>query len=341
MPRTQISFATCNLYNLNLPGKGIYGSNGWTTKQYNKKIEWMKQSLTAFPADVWAFQELWGVGKREKQPLETIFSATTLTNKFDLLIPSNNKGKIACAAAVRKGWLNSEPRWITNFPGGFILRSKAGERQAPALNITINKFSRPILYFQLKLPKARNKITHVYVCHFKSKLKTPIKNENWYKKETHGHHEDAIGSAISTIRRTAEATALRFILTKQHLRRGNDTPVVVLGDINDNQHSNTLSILTGQPDYIQSGRKGGSDIKLYSVATLQEYRSLRDVYYTHIFKNTHESLDHILVSQEFYDNSRSRVWRFQGMDIYNDHLSVENHKGTGTTDHGIVRATFS
>ena len=33
------------------------------------------------------------------------------------------------------------------------------------------------------------------------------------------------------------------------------------------------------------------------------YRSRRDVYYTHVYQNTRESLDHILVSQEFYDNS--------------------------------------
>lgn len=36
---------------------------------------------------------------------------------------------------------------------------------------------------------------------------------------------------------------------------------------------------------------------------LQEYRDTRDVYYTHIHKDIRESLDHILLSQEFYNNS--------------------------------------
>jgi hypothetical protein len=64
------------------------------------------------------------------------------------------------------------------------------------------------------------------------------------------------------------------------------------------------------------------------------------VYYTHIHNKTRESLDHILVSQEFYDNSRHRIWAFKGMDITNDHLNNDDHKANGTSDHGIVRAVF-
>ena len=116
---------------------------------------------------------------------------------------------------------------------------------------------------------------------------------------------------------------------------------MVIGDLNDSQHSNTLNIMTGQPNYLLSGySKGGSDVNLYSVGTLQEYRSQRDVYYTHVFNKTRESLDHILVSQEFYDNSFKRIWAFKGMDIRNDHLNADDHKASGSSDHGIVHATF-
>ena len=58
----------------------------------------------------------------------------------------------------------------------------------------------------------------------------------------------AIGAAISTIRRTAEATALRVLLTE--VMKGTETPVIVLGDVNDGQHSNTVNILTEQPRYL-------------------------------------------------------------------------------------------
>ena len=86
--------------------------------------------------------------------------------------------------------------------------------------------------------------------------------------------------------------------------------------------------------------EGGSDVGLYTVSTLQELKSLRDVYYTHVHQNIKETLDHILVSQEFYDNSRKRQWSFRELELHNDHLNTEDHKAAGSTDHGVVKATF-
>jgi predicted extracellular nuclease len=148
----------------------------------------------------------------------------------------------------------------------------------------------------------------------------------------------SLGAAISTIRRTAEAAALRFMLSEQMKRTR--TPVIVLGDINDGQHSNTTNILTEQPRYLVGDSLGGGDVSLYTAQTLQEYRSTRDVYYTHIFQDIMESLDHILVSEEFYDNSRQRIWMFDGMSVNNDHMNFDDHKATGTNDHGVICATF-
>jgi hypothetical protein len=85
---------------------------------------------------------------------------------------------------------------------------------------------------------------------------------------------------------------------------------------------------------------GGGDVALYTAQTLQEYRSSRDVYYTHIFQDMMESLDGILVSEEFYDNSRKRLWMFDGMTVNNDHLNFDDHKESGTNDHGVICATF-
>jgi predicted extracellular nuclease len=190
-------------------------------------------------------------------------------------------------------------------------------------------------------PRANGKTISVYVAHFKSKAPSKLYLEDWYRsdKSYYSRHSSALGAAVSTIRRTAEAAALRMILTDE--MKGNENPVVVLGDLNDSQHSNTNNILIGQPNYLLSGlSKGGSDTALYTAGTLQEYRSLRDVYYTHIHQNVRESLDHILVSQEFYDNSRKRIWAFKGMELFNDHLNADDHKENGTSDHGIVRATF-
>ncbi len=335
MPRPQISFATCNLYNLNEPGLPVYRDrNGWNQDEYNKKLTWTARALTNLKADVWAFQELW-----HGDSLDQAFSEAELNDDYTLLVPPNQTGqRIVCAGAVKTGMLEGEPEWIENFPEYFKLDSSGDDDQTPDIAVQINRFSRPVLHFQVK-PLPDEQAIHVFVCHFKSKGPTRISSESWYSDPIYSMHREAIGSAISTVRRTAEATALRLLITEK--LKGSNTPVVVLGDLNDSQHSNTLNILTGQPNYLLSGlSRGGGDADLYSVGTLQEYRSMRDVYYTHVYNNNRESLDHILVSQEFYDNSSKRIWAFKGMDITNDHLNGHNHKESGSTDHGIVRATF-
>jgi hypothetical protein len=335
MARTQVSFATCNLYNLNEPGLRMYrDENGWSQEEYEKKLRWTSQTIANVPADVWAFQELWHAGSLEK-----VFITAGLLDEYTLLIPPNQTGqRIVCAGAVRSNILVGEPEWIETFPDYFRLSSGGDDDQTSHIVVQIDRFSRPVLHFEIK-PRSNGRRIHVYVCHFKSKGPTKIFREPWYSASVYSKHSEAIGAAISTIRRTAEATALRLILTER--MKGTDTPVMVMGDLNDAQHSNTLNILTGQPNYLLSGlSEGGSDVDLYAVGTLQAYRSHRDVYYTHVFNKTRESLDHILVSQEFYDNSRKRIWAFKGMEIANDHLNSDDHKESGSSDHGIVRATF-
>jgi predicted extracellular nuclease len=263
-----------------------------------------------------------------------------LSSEYHLFAPTGHQGQhIICSGAVRKEMLVGEPEWIDSFPEKFRIESSGDDAQTPDISVALTKFSRPVLHFKVK-PRSRGKDISVYVAHLKSKAPTKLFRESWYKsdKEFYKKHAEGLGSAVSTIRRTAEAAALRMMLTE--VMKGTEQPVVVLGDLNDGQGSNTLNILSGQPRYLLGLSSGGSDVDLYSAGTLQEYRSQRDVYYTHIFNNSRESLDHILVSQEFYDNSRRRIWAFDGMQVVNDHLNEDNHKETGTTDHGIVKATF-
>ena len=331
-----LSFATSNLFNINEPGLAIYSdTDGWSQDQYDKKVEWTADAIKVLDADVWAFQELW-----HKKSLTEVFKKAGLNTKYKLIAPTTHRGqRIICAGAVRKDLLVGEPEWIDEFPEKFILQSGGDDAQTSDISVSLTKFSRPVLHFRVK-PRPGKAIS-VYVAHFKSKGPTRIFRERWYRNdnEFYKKHAEGLGAAISTIRRTAEASALRMILTEA--MKGNEQPVVVMGDLNDGQGSNTLNIVTGQPNYLLSGlRTGGSDVDLYSAGTLQEYRSRRDVYYTHVFQNNRESLDHILVSQEFYDNSRKRVWAFDGMEILNDHLNAHDHKESGSSDHGFVKASF-
>ncbi|GAA4344446.1 nuclease [Variovorax defluvii] len=336
MKLNELSLATFNLYNLNEPGLPLYSDrNGWTQAEYTLKIAWTVRQLRILKAEIVGFQELWHAAS-----LARVLDEAGLSQEYDLLVPSDADGShIVCAAIVRKGLLSSTPNWISAFPRKFNLHSSGDDPQTPMIDVGISGFSRPVCHFTVR-PREDEPDVHVYVCHFKSKAPTQVFNEPWFKadKTAYGKHASALGGALSTIRRTAEAAALRFLLTEQ--MKGNDTPVIVLGDINDGQHSNTANVLTGQPRYLVGESVGGGDVALYTAQTLQEYRDTRDVYYTHVHQDFRESLDHILVSEQFYDNSRRRRWLFDGLIVNNDHLDFDDHKADGTNDHGVIRAVF-
>ena len=333
MAQTLLRISTFNLLNLNEPGLPLYrNSKPWTETEYARKIAFTADILRQMPSDVIGFQELW-----HRKSLLACLDAAGLET-YAPLVPAGHEGDgIACAAALRQDILVGDPEWIKDFPAELHLSSGGDDAQTEGISVSLSSFSRPVLHFKIQ-PLQKASPIHVYVCHLKSKGPTLVLREPWYERGVHAPHSEAIGAAISTIRRTAEATALRVILTDR--LKNTDEPVVVLGDVNDGTLSNTLNILTGQPNYLMGFSQGGSDTDLYTVQTLQEYRSTRDVYYTHIFQNNRESLDQILVSQEFYDNSRRRIWSFDGLDVANDHLNFGDHRERGSNDHGIVRATF-
>lgn len=335
MAAGDFSVATFNLFNLNLPGKKLYTGPGWTQDEYDRKIAWTGEMLSCLSADVFGFQELW-----DGACLEQAFTAAKLLDKYDLLVPQTANGKrIVCAGAVKKGLLVGAPEWISDFPDKFKLHSSGDDPQTPAISVNIKGFSRPVLHFQMR-PRANKPAVHVYVCHLKSKAPAQVFTEKWYKddKPTYSPHSTPIGSAVSTIRRTAEGTALRWMITLR--TKKNTDPVIVLGDLNDGQHSNTLNIITAQPNYLKPFQSGGSDFGLYSAQALQQMQSLTDVYYTHVHQQARESLDHILVSEEFYNGSAERLWVFDELTIENDHLNFDDHKKRGTGDHGVVMASF-
>jgi Endonuclease/Exonuclease/phosphatase family len=335
MDLDRFSVATFNLYNLQLPEEPMYrGQRPWTEREYRRKVAFVADRLRDLRPDIVGFEELW-----HADALAEALDRANLDDDYDLLATPANGNGIVCAAIVRKGLLRGDPEWVATFPPAVHLEDTV-DPQAPNIAVGISGFSRPVLTFEVALRDAPP-LTRVYVAHLKSKRPADVHREPWYDPDLHGPHRQALGSALSTIRRTAEAAALRVMLTEQ--MKGTVTPVIVLGDLNDGQHSNTLNVLSEQPRYLVGDSKGGGDIALYSAQTLQEYRDTRDVYYTHVFQDMRESLDHVMVSEQFYDHSYRRLWLFDGMTITNDHLNDDDadvHREKGTTDHGIVHCRF-
>lgn len=332
----RFSVATFNLYNLQLPGEAMNPfQKPWTRTEFDRKVSWTARVLETVDADIVGLQELW-----DAEAMAEVLGRQALRDRYDLLAEPATGGRIVCAALVRKGLLRGTPRWVADFPDAVRLESSDSlDPQAPAISVRVPGFSRPVLHFQVAL-RDDPPLTEVFVAHLKSKLPTQVNGEPWYDAdpETFRDHRNALGAAISTIRRTAEATALRVLLTE--VMKGTETPVLVVGDLNDGALSNTQNIITEQPNYLVGESRGGADVGLYSAQTLQEYRDSRDVYYTHVHQDLRESLDHVLVSEQFYDHSLRRLWLFDGLAISNDHLNDEDHRERGTGDHGIVKVGF-
>ncbi len=357
MPRTNmrdISFATFNLLNLQIPGgvtysnKPPYPDDNEGRAAYLKKIKWTANQVKLLDSEVVAFQELWS-----KQALVDVFEEAGLLGEYDIVArDAPGRGRPQVALAVQKdrsggsqlldGW-----KWIEDFPEGFNfdkLRESDGAEEE--ITVTINNFSRPVLHAIIQPEGSGPKppLISIYVAHFKSKGPARLSFAD-PKPEALIHYAKITKSAVSHIRRVMEAGAMRAMLDVVMKSEDDEaiSPVVVIGDLNDDTLSVTNGLLSDQPVYrfIEKSRAGlTSDKGLYSTERLQQYRSPRHVYYTHIYKNKLESLDHIFVSEEFYDHSRKRFWSFRELEVFNDHLNRESFEDEGASDHGCVRAYF-
>lgn len=342
-----ISFLTVNLLNLQVPNTPTRpGAATFTPEQYRARIAWLRDRLEEADADIIGFQELWSAAA-----LNDLFAGGALNDRYELRLIKDNWYDIAVAAAVRKSWTVTAQTVHKDFPAECrLVKRRHGtdgadaDREDDEVDVRIDRFSRSVL--QLDVRSADNAAVpeiSVYVTHLKSKLGTRLDRAE-QSDPSIAAHSVALGAALSTIRRTAEAAALRVILNKA--MRGNDRPVVLLGDLNDGDDSNTLAILTEQPGYrfYYSSRSGNSsDRGLYSCSYLQALSDFRDVSYSHLYKGRREMLDHVLVSEQFYDYSKKAVWTFRDQRIWNDQLVEDRPSGNASraTDHGLVRARFN
>ncbi len=334
-----ITFASFNLYNLQLPGVDRRrDGDAYSQDEYDAKIAWSAEMLKPLKADVIGFQELWS-----EQCLHDLFAKAGLSEDYELVFikdPGVGWYDIAVAAAVRKPWELRQKRLHKAFGPGMKLIKRGGARDPEdnEIEVRINKFSRTVIDLEVghserdEVPALRTLCAHL-----KSKLPTRLDEEEREIPEVKDN-QTALGAALSTLRRTAEAAALREVIGAE--MRDTDTPLVVLGDLNDGDTSNTLSIITEQPSYtlFEASRAGrNSDRGLYAASRLQSYRMTGAVDHTHEYKGEREILDHVLVSEQFYDHSRNRLWSFEELRVWNDHVEDDD---PASTDHGVVAARF-
>jgi hypothetical protein len=330
-----LTFATCNTLNLAKPGLPFYpGDEPWTADQYRRKVAWLGEQLARLNADVVAFEEVW-----DEDALGEAVSSSGL--KYETVRAPGAAGRNA-GNATADYFSIATPRLglatrvsvesldtLIDFPAGHAVA-------VPELG-TINRFERPVLRAVLRAPQEGVPPITVLVAHLKSKRPKYLQDERGNPIEDRDDPQvQARATLRSLIMRGAEAAALRHAVV--HALRNTRTPLVLMGDLNDGAQAVTTQIIaaTSHSPHDRQER----DFMLYNAYDVQTepgvIKSYNDGSYTHVHQGRPESLDHILVSEEFVASSKFAIGRVKRVDYFNDHLQEGRDKTK--SDHGFVRA---
>lgn len=311
----ELRFATFNVCNLALPGMKYYEDQiPYSADEYDAKIGWIAQQLDRMDADVIGLQE--------------IFSQQALTDVLAKTRKYRNAQQLGFDPDPAADHLTPSVALISRLP---VLTGATVFRELPhRLSITlpgvahpVTHFTRPILHAQIQAPTGF--AIDVFVCHLKSKLPD-------YRNDLEDELPDQTGIAMlrSLIRRGTDALGLRHLLSdiKQVQRK----PIVVMGDFNDVADAIPTQMVMGLGKYPLNG----VDDRLFESYRIQSRRDvLRDVGYTHIHDNSYETIDHILVSEEFNPGSPGALGEVIEVMYLNDHMTFRQ---AYASDHGQVLA---
>jgi endonuclease/exonuclease/phosphatase family metal-dependent hydrolase len=317
----KVKFATFNTQNLALAKKYFYPGQHYSLEEYEQKIQWTAGQLRTMNADIVGFQEVFD--------LEALTKSVQLSGAYknDYFINiAESKTYQPCVALLSR-YPVLDCKYISDFPSSALV-----EIDGQAL--PYRYFHRPILQARILLPG--NVESLIMVVHLKSKR--PLLNQN---ENRHDERDEARGQLRSLLLRASEAVALRHLVLESI--QNSETPLILLGDFNDAGHAVSSDILQGrlpQRNYPADVKRKLWDVLLYSCADIQMRRSYKDVYYTHLHNSRYESLDHILVSQEFLNENPRHIATVEYMRLYNDHLLdpalSDERPPVWQSDHGQV-----
>lgn len=327
----RLSVATFNVENLIGPGKPIYDEPRprYTPAQYKEKTSWICAQLRQMAADIVGFQEVF-----EQQALADCIAGTHMQDWHLHVADAGSKGP-ANAVLSRLPFKKIEIFETVPTPLQFFDDPKLGSPENVAIPIT--KFSRPVLKATVRVKD--NLDVNFFVLHLKSK--NPI-FEPGLNRDQATYVEQARGAIRSLIRRSVECCGVREILSNT-LAAEPATPIILVGDLNDNDTAVTNQAILGEPPY----QSLPLDVKIARWAEvfqnskdIQARKSIENFNYSYIHNGHYESLDNIFLSNHFADQNKNKLGRVMDVRAYNDHL-IDNtlsqtKKPFYVSDHGQI-----
>jgi endonuclease/exonuclease/phosphatase family metal-dependent hydrolase len=320
----EIRFATFNGFNLAPPGVKLYDNlEPLTAADYEAKLNWTARQLDQLDADVIGFQEVFS----QDVLREVLARSRHYRNAWHAGFDQGPERLVPNVALVSRLPLAGPAVSYAAFPDGVAL---------PPGSSDANRFARAPLHAQVVLPDQR--LVDVLVVHLKSK-----------RPDYHSGDNDsdpllyALANLRSLIRRGTEAVALRMLLTglgRPATVRPASAPVVaprpriVLGDFNDVADAVTTTIvLGGSPSSLAEEVPTDRFFDSHQIQLRRDAGADRG--YTNIHNGHHETIDHILVSEEFNPASRHAIGEVLDVTYLNAHLL---EPWPGASDHGQVLA---
>jgi endonuclease/exonuclease/phosphatase family metal-dependent hydrolase len=299
-----IKVGTFNVLNLARTGEVFYDDQRpYSPTEFDRKADWIAEQLRRMDADVVGFQEVF-----HEEALQEVCLRSRLFSGGTVVAPGADGASGPRLGLATRLPVTEAASTVDRFPPGL-------DAAVDGLALPVGSFSRPVLRARVRLDATRE--LTVFVVHLKSKR--PIRDP---AAAEHDPREEALGKARALIRRASEAAALRFLLLDEIV--GNARPAIVLGDLNDGARAVTTDIVMGdEPSRFwprPEEKPAYWDRVLYSAHEINSRLAGRDVSYTHIFNGHYENLDHILVSQEFYDRNPQRIGEVANVRYFNDHV---------------------
>lgn len=312
----EIRFATFNVCNLAPAGAQLYDNlQPLTEEEYEAKAEWTAWQLDRLDADVVGFQEIFSqaalrdVLSRTRKYRDAFHAGFDPDPRATRLTPN--------VALVSRLPLAATPVVYAEFPHGV---------GADSGNPDSDRFARAPLHAQVVLPDETT--VDVVVVHLKSRRPD-------YRGGDCG--EDALNLALANLRslvwRGTEAVALRVLLSK--LMRENRRPCIVMGDFNDTADAVTTTIVMGAGAPALGDAREERRGRMFDCAQIQQRQDqLRHVGYTTVHEGQYSTIDHVLVSEEFHQDSPRAFAEVLDVTYLNDHLGDCKPE---VSDHGQVR----
>lgn len=309
----ELRFATFNVCNLALPSVKYYEDQiPYSTEEYDAKTSWIAQQLDKLDADVIGLQEIFSQAALKDVLAKTQKYRDAHHIGFD---PDPHADHLTPSVALISRLPVAEGATIfQQLPNNLVVA-------LPGVAHPVSHFTRPILHAKIEV--SPDLLIHIFVCHLKSKLPD-------YRNDNNDDQPDQAGVAMlrSLIRRGTDALGLRTLLS--NLNKEKRAPIIVMGDFNDTAGAIPTQMVMGLGKYPING----VDDRLFESYRIQSRRdAMRDVGYTHIHDGSYETIDHILVSEEFNPASRAAIGEVVEVMYLNDHMTF---KQAHVSDHGLV-----